>query len=101
MRTQEPYRHLCFPTQSIEYEFQIAKQNDYTLPLEFKTYRITYTIIQVGDILAVCGKSVGSGLEGSRLAPLKRRGGLVQGWRQVELVFSINCEPGTVNPEPL
>ena len=51
--------------------------------------------------LAVCGKSVGSGLEGSRLTPLKRRGGLVQGWWLVKLFFSINREPGTVNPEPL
>ena len=25
----------------------------------------------------------------------------VQGWWLVKLVFSINCEPGTVNPEPL
>jgi hypothetical protein len=51
--------------------------------------------------LAVCAKSVGSSLEGSRLAPLKRRGGLVQGWWPVKLVSSINCEPGTVNLERL
>ena len=25
----------------------------------------------------------------------------VQGWWLAKLVFSINCEPGTVNPEPL
>jgi hypothetical protein len=35
------------------------------------------------------------------LVPLKRRGGLVQGWLLVKLVYSINCEPGTVNPKPL
>ena len=43
----------------------------------------------------------GSKFNGSRLASLKRRGVLVQGWWLVKLVYSNNCEPGTVIPEPL